>query len=312
MKITKYIIWLNTKVSKFFSDLMKYFLRLNGASIGLESFISISSRLVASKIYIGKDVKILSNVKIKAQEIHIDDGAVISSGTFISGESKIFIGKCSYLGKNSRIDLSRDVYIGNQVGFGENSIIWTHGYFPPADEGYPVTYKSVSINDRAWISTGIIILPGVEIGKEVIIGAGSLITKSIPDRVIVAGNPAKIIKNVDDIINKKSFIEIMEPIIDEFFKYKEVHKEKCKNSNVYETDNTRIILIDFKNVESEEIPIKNKDIVLFKNYTANDISIYELSIWFDFDKKIRKRTKSILAKELHKYLRKYGIRFLLE
>jgi len=52
----------------------------------------------------------------------------------------------------------------------------------------------VKIGDRCWIGSNTIILPGVTIGDNVVVGAGSVVTKDIPSDVIVAGSPAKIIR----------------------------------------------------------------------------------------------------------------------
>ena len=60
----------------------------------------------------------------------------------------------------------------------------------------PVSCHPVIIGDNVWIGTGAIILPGVKIGNSTIIGAGSVVTKSMPENSIVAGNPAKIIRNI--------------------------------------------------------------------------------------------------------------------
>jgi maltose O-acetyltransferase len=58
--------------------------------------------------------------------------------------------------------------------------------------------KPVIIKEKTFIGMGSIILPGVTVGKNVIIGAGSVVTRDIPDNSIAAGNPAKVIGNVED------------------------------------------------------------------------------------------------------------------
>lgn len=56
--------------------------------------------------------------------------------------------------------------------------------------------KSVSIGDSCWSGEKSVILPGVAIGKHVVIGASSVVTKDIPDYCVAVGNPAKIIKRL--------------------------------------------------------------------------------------------------------------------
>lgn len=58
--------------------------------------------------------------------------------------------------------------------------------------------KPVKIGNDVWIGARALILPGVEVGERSIIAAGSIVTKDIPSNVIVGGNPARIIKNLDN------------------------------------------------------------------------------------------------------------------
>lgn len=58
-------------------------------------------------------------------------------------------------------------------------------------------FGKVVIKENAWICTGSIICPGVTIGKNSVVAAGSVVTKDVPDNVMVGGNPAKFIKKID-------------------------------------------------------------------------------------------------------------------
>lgn len=59
-----------------------------------------------------------------------------------------------------------------------------------------VIAKPIFIGENVWLTLNIVVLPGVSIGKNCIIGAGSIVTKDIPDNVLAAGNPARIIKSI--------------------------------------------------------------------------------------------------------------------
>lgn len=90
------------------------------------------------------------------------------------------------------------ITIGKNVLFGPNVSIYT--------AGHPIHYESrmsgyeygvpVAIGDNVWIGGNCVILPGVKIGSNTVIGAGSIVTKEIPDNVLVAGNPCKVIREI--------------------------------------------------------------------------------------------------------------------
>lgn len=60
-----------------------------------------------------------------------------------------------------------------------------------------ITCKPVKICRKAWIGAGATILPGVTVGENAVVGAGSVVTHDVPPNTIVAGNPARFIKNID-------------------------------------------------------------------------------------------------------------------
>ena len=92
------------------------------------------------------------------------------------------------------------VQIGKNAQIGPNVSIYTAGHPVHPDSrnsgyeyGIPVT-----IGDNVWIGGNVIILPGVTIGNNAVIGAGSVVTKDIPDSVIAAGDPCRIIREITE------------------------------------------------------------------------------------------------------------------
>jgi hypothetical protein len=81
--------------------------------------------------------------------------------------------------------------MGNGVGVGPRSTIFTHGSFLPYTEGYPVRFGKVIIGNDVWIPAGVFIQPGLEIGDNVLVNSRSVITKSLPPGQYAAGFPAK-------------------------------------------------------------------------------------------------------------------------
>ena len=68
----------------------------------------------------------------------------------------------------------------------------------PTERNSGVEYaKKIVIGDNCWIGGNSVICPGVTLGDNVVVGAGAVVTKSFGDNVVIAGNPAKVIKTID-------------------------------------------------------------------------------------------------------------------
>ena len=76
--------------------------------------------------------------------------------------------------------------------------------FQPPDAGDVLPFKvinralPITVGDHAWIGAGAIILPGVTIGAGAVVAAGSIVTRDVEPRTVVAGNPARFLRNIDD------------------------------------------------------------------------------------------------------------------
>lgn len=112
----------------------------------------------------------------------------------------IYIGNMVFFNFNCVILDCAEVHIGNNVFIGPAAQIYTAEH--ALDAGLRATGASharpVEIGDDVWIGGGAIICPGVKIGARSVIGAGSVVTRDVPEDVIVAGNPARVIRQLSE------------------------------------------------------------------------------------------------------------------
>lgn len=110
------------------------------------------------------------------------------------------------LGNNvilSNVSFSSEPYlisIGNDVRITSGTKIFTHGGARVLRKKHPNMdfFGKVQIKNNVYIGNNCLIMPGVTIGSNVIVAAGSVVTKSVPDNVVVGGNPARILSSIDD------------------------------------------------------------------------------------------------------------------
>ncbi|MCP4158845.1 MAG: acyltransferase [Deltaproteobacteria bacterium] len=110
----------------------------------------------------------------------------------------IKIGDYSLICPGTRISAAQNITIGDSCMIASNVYITDSDWHDIYDRALPVgTTRPVIIDDNVWVGDSAIICKGVSIGKNSIIGAGSVVTCDIPANVIAAGNPAKIVKELD-------------------------------------------------------------------------------------------------------------------
>lgn len=112
----------------------------------------------------------------------------------------IFVGENFYANFNCTfLDVST-IEIGDNCMFAPNVQLYTATHpLHPVKRNSGLEYaKPIKIGNNVWLGGGVIVTPGVTLGDNVVVGAGSVVTKSFPDNVVIAGNPARIIKTVEE------------------------------------------------------------------------------------------------------------------
>lgn len=139
----------------------------------------------------------------------IGEGTEINPDIKLDYGCNIYIGDRCYINFNSvfldcaEICLGNDVFVGPGVSFvtpihpmissERNARLKSDGSYYMLEYAQPI-----NIGDNVWICSNVTILPGVSIGSNTVIGAGSVVTKDIPSNVLAVGNPCRVIRNITE------------------------------------------------------------------------------------------------------------------
>ncbi len=130
---------------------------------------------------------------------HIGQNSIIESPFHCVYGQHIHIGDHVYMNVLCTILDCNEVHIGHHVMFGPAVQIYTAAHLLQAEgriQGLEVA-KPIVIEDNVWIGGGAILLPGVRIGRNAVVGAGAVVPRHVPANTVVAGNPAKVIREID-------------------------------------------------------------------------------------------------------------------
>lgn len=116
------------------------------------------------------------------------------------GGAHVHFGKNIYANFNLTLVDDTHIYVGDYTMFGPNVTVATAGHpiLPELREKMYQYNFPVHIGKNCWIGAGVVIVPGITIGDNVVIGAGSVVTKDLPSNVVAVGNPCKVLREVNE------------------------------------------------------------------------------------------------------------------
>jgi len=250
----------------------------NNVSISLKGDFSIGdfSRL-------GNNVNIRGNNVSFGEHLFHSQGLQIGGGGRQHPDANFEIGdRCTI--HNNFINVCEPIKIGNDVGLSQDVAIITHGYWLSVLDGFPASFAGVTIADGVIVGYRSVILMGVNIERNCVIGANSTVTKSLLVKGIYGGTPAKFIKGIDtlSLLEKKQKTEEIIANYLKIAKYHDLEPEITIDYPMVKVDN---FTINFETLEySGEETVHTDD---FRDYIRKwGIRIYterQFSSNFKFD-----------------------------
>lgn len=116
------------------------------------------------------------------------------------GGAHVHFGKSVYANFNLTMVDDTHIYVGDFTMFGPNVTVTTAGHpiLPELREKVYQYNMSVHIGRNCWIGAGAVILPGITIGDNTVVGAGSIVTKDLPPNVVAVGNPCRVLREIGE------------------------------------------------------------------------------------------------------------------
>lgn len=184
--------------------------------------VHMSARINCQHLKIGAGSVIGAGCVIEGTRVEIgrefwmDEGARIGGGSCHDPQAFLKAGDWLHLGKNSELNIARGITIGDEVGIGIESKLFTHGAYLDELAGFPCEFAPITIGSRVWMPNAWV-NPGVTIGNEVVVAARSLVNRNIFDGAFAAGIPIKIVRNnqYPRVLTNEEKEKILDRIIDE-------------------------------------------------------------------------------------------------
>jgi len=167
----------------------------------LDPDLDIERQKIKTTLRRYNSTELLSERKTIIQQLlgHIGKNSIIEPPFYCVYGQNIYLGDNVFLNVLCNILDCNNVRIGNHVMIGPFVQIYTAAHDILAEtrnQGWEVA-KPITIDDNVWIGGNATLLPGVKIGKNAVVGAGAVVTKNVPMNTVVAGNPAKVIREID-------------------------------------------------------------------------------------------------------------------
>jgi acetyltransferase-like isoleucine patch superfamily enzyme len=308
---------------------------LLGQEVSQSCKLGFLSILNCKKLKIGNDVRIGPFVAISANTLSIGSKSSIGSlnriitHTFEIGHYS-GIGKLNYIsgdftekaifrmGDHSKVfdfcyfECAYGIFIGNNVGAGGHTLIFTHGYWGDFLIGRPRSTGAVKIEDDVWIAWRVFIPPGITIKKGSLISANSIVTRTVKENTLVAVESAKLVSELItyDISEENDFQKIHKRAITvckEFIRqYGEMPSPSQAEISVFQISN-KINLVLVK--EEADIQAIGMNTIVFSLISITSLTVQPIAVFDYTSKTITYYQPEQILSVFKSHLSSYGLRF---
>lgn len=302
-------------------------------SIGDYTSLGFFTIVRGKKIKIGSFVSIGSTTILDTPHLEIGDGTRINEQVFAGGlqfpDSKLVIGRNCQIMQMSFLNPTRSITIGDDSGIGGHCLLFGHTSWLSRFEGYPVEFAPIEIGKSVSLAWRVFALPGTKIGDGAVIGANSLVHRTIPPRCLAVGFPARVVSMAPDFpkpVTEDEKREILRTIVDEMMQFFTDSGLSCKanGDGLYEVTHTARSLWGMK-AKTHRLKVLYKPEESFDIGSPRDCPDVLLSLaavpealrkacagrsvmWIDMEKKEQPLYWNDLGEEVSHYLKRYGVR----
>ena len=184
------------------------------AGVAGEELFGLDPRVVAARLLMapipdGLGTRVRTAI-LRSAGFRVGAGTTVMGNIVVIGgrhaSANVVIGERCFINVGCRLDATARIEIGNDVSFGPDVLVTTstHESEDPRRRSGDLGGSPVRIGDGAWIAARAVLLPGVTIGEGAIVGAGAVVTRSVPPQTLVGGVPARTIRALDGLATDAS------------------------------------------------------------------------------------------------------------
>ena len=287
----------------------------DGVEIGLLALV------MGRSIRIGRFSSVGTMSYVACERIELGEDARIREQVYVGGpqlpESSFTLGSRTIVLQMAYINPTKPVRIGDDSGIGGHCLIFTHGAWLNAMDGYPVTYEPVTIGKSVWLPWRVFVMPGTTIGDGSVIGANSLVQGTIPPSSLAVGSPAKVIRSAPDFPRVPSEAEraaLVSQMVSEFeryLRYEHATVEVRGDVRAFRMPGRDALRLIWRRSSSDAMAAGRGDTVLTEVALSETDRAALRSAgahWLDLAGRTRSAGGSPLTEELASFLARYGIR----